>query len=127
MAFSESFNQAQIPFCSSCKLEKITEWKCVDCDKQLCYECKRFHLWKFDWTSHNVVCTRPALAEGLGDLPELAKTSCTKHAELGYTNYCLNCRQVMCPECIALGSIHLKHENITIVKCREKSLRDLDI
>ncbi|CAG2206641.1 unnamed protein product [Mytilus edulis] len=126
MAFSESLNQAQVPFCSFCKLENITEWKCVDCDKQLCYECKRFHLWEFDWNSHNVVCTRPALAEGLSDLPELAKTCCTKHKEFGYTNYCLDCRQLMCPECIALGSIHFKHENITIVKCREKSLGDLE-
>lgn len=126
MAYFESLHNAQIPFCSFCKLEKITEWKCVDCDKLICYECKIIHLWKNDMNEHNIVCTKSAFTERLSDKPELAKTCCSEHNEFNHTNYCLYCKQLVCPECMASGSTHFKHENITIVKCRDKGLEELE-
>ncbi|CAC5414104.1 unnamed protein product [Mytilus coruscus] len=126
MALFESLQKAQIPFCSFCKLEKNTEWKCIDCDKHLCYECKMFHLWNINWTEHKLICTRSPFAEGLSHSEELAETCCTKHENYYNTNYCLSCKQLVCPECIALGSLHFKHDNITLFKCHEQSLKELE-
>lgn len=126
MASYESLQKAQIPLCSFCKLEKKTEWKCIDCDKYLCYECKMFHLWNINWSEHKILWTRSSITEGLSDSAELVEICCTKHENYYNTNYCLRCKQLVCPECIALGSLHFQHDNVTIYKCHEQSLKELE-
>lgn len=125
MASSSSLT-AQIHICGFCKVEKIPEWTCSDCDQPICYECKRYHLWDLKKRSHSIV-----RAISLDSSPKtktnLKDIRCADHVDRIYTNYCLECKTLVCPECLSVSSCHLAHRNKTIDKIHEESLEELVI
>ncbi|CAC5383504.1 unnamed protein product [Mytilus coruscus] len=128
----------QTPLCTFCKEEKITDWICSDCDKPLCYECKRCHLWDFERKDHKIVravplerkdhdIVRAIPLESIAKVKQiLKKIRCTNHKDHYYTNYCIECRCLVCPECVSILSIHSRHTFKTINTIHEETLQKLE-
>ncbi|VDI55832.1 tudor domain-containing protein 1/4/6/7 [Mytilus galloprovincialis] len=135
---SSSSQEIQIPLCTFCKEEKITEWICSDCEKQLCYECKRCHLWDFEREDHNIVLANPLegndhnivkvnpLGSSAKEKQILKKVVCKEHKDHYCTNYCIECRCLVCPECVSILSRHSRHTFKTINKIHEYTLMDIE-
>ncbi|VDI12170.1 Hypothetical predicted protein [Mytilus galloprovincialis] len=119
----------QTPLCTFCKEEKKTEWICSDCDKPLCYECKRYHLWDLERKDHKIIRANiplDMLDIKVNDKQILKKISCKVHKDHYYTNYCIECKCLVCPECVSILSCHTRHTFKTIDKLHEETLEELD-
>lgn len=119
----------QTPLCTFCKEEKKTEWICSDCDKPLCYECKRYHLWDLERKDHKIIRANiplDMLDIKVNDKQILKKISCKVHKNHYYTNHCIECKCLVCPECVSILSCHTRHTFKTIDKLHEETLEELD-
>ncbi|CAG2253876.1 unnamed protein product [Mytilus edulis] len=112
--------------CTFCKEEKITEWICSDCDKPLCFECKRCHLWDFERKDHKIISANIPLESKVYGKQILKNINCKDHKDHFYTNYCIECRCLVCPECVSINSCHKGHTFKTIHTIHEETLEELD-
>ena len=119
MAYSSSIRRAQIgPVCPFCKQTKIKNWICLDCDQCLCDECKTVHLQVETYFNHKIVPER----ESSGT--KLKPVQCSDHEKYFYSNLCLQCNRLVCPQCLATS--HKKHEVEVIEKLYQDKTEELD-
>ncbi|CAC5420300.1 unnamed protein product [Mytilus coruscus] len=86
--------------CEFCDTKKEVKWKCLDCGKIICNECKdKIHKKIRRGKYHEIVEIKEDKQLNFPET-DLVNTKCQDHSEQLYSHFCKTCENLVCPSCI---------------------------
>ena len=116
--------------CDLCSEENETDpnkaatWQCLDCDENLCDQCRVIHQKSRSGKHHKVF----EIGKENEHLLKIRPTFCEEHPDEVIKLYCLDSKQVICMKCLAIHHQTHKCEDINHMadKFREMLQNDID-
>ena len=100
--------------CGECEQDGATVSFCEDCESFLCSYCAGAHKRMKAFSSHQL-SSLPSSPNLLPHLPLKSKSvTCIVHPEKSASFYCATCSQLICNECVAVGSGDLDFSKKTV-------------
>ncbi|XP_052100327.1 uncharacterized protein LOC127734476 [Mytilus californianus] len=98
--------------CEFCDTKKEVKWKCLDCGKIICNECKdKIHKKIRRGKYHEIVEIKEDKQVNFPET-DFVNTKCQYHSEQLYSHFCKTCENLVCLRCIV--RCHKGHELIEI-------------
>lgn len=94
---SDKTMQCPISKCETCEEHKPVSWKCLDCAKKMCNQCKLIHSNMNTHLEHRIVSLT---LDPKSFKRRLNTIWCPIHVEEAYCHNCVKCSLFVCPKCV---------------------------
>ena len=118
MDFKKIISLVTVKYCSKGKCLQNTEYVCLNCQKDFCFECHKEHATSLDTKHHSITLYRNKGSH----FPNKNET-CSIHLDSIYQKYCEFCNIPICGKFKGHRK-HKKLELLTAYKIKQKQVKE---